>query len=202
MLGYSESELLALRLEDIIAPDQESDLKLLERLFAAEISSYQVEKQFLRQDKHCFWGWFNVALMRNSQGEPLYFIAQIANVHDRKQTEVALKQSEIRYRAIVEDQTELISRSLADGTISFVNQAYALYFDKSPEELIGKPYQQFIPEEDLEKVMHLINSMDVNNPVAQIENRVTVKGELRWTRGTTGCCLMSRALHGISISGT
>ncbi|MFN6488291.1 MULTISPECIES: EAL domain-containing protein, partial [unclassified Nostoc] len=61
----------------------------------------------------------------------------VIDISDRKQAEIALKQSEICYRAIVEDQTELIARYLPDGTLTFVNQAFAVYFGQSPEELIA-----------------------------------------------------------------
>ncbi|MEH1812294.1 MAG: hypothetical protein V7L09_07450, partial [Nostoc sp.] len=48
-----------------------------------------------------------------------------------KQTEIAIPQSEICYRAIVEDQTEMIARYLPDGRLTFFNKAFALYFERS-----------------------------------------------------------------------
>ena len=48
-----------------------------------------------------------------------------------------LRKSEMRYRAVVEDQTELICRSLPDTTITFVNEAYCRCFGKSRDEFIG-----------------------------------------------------------------
>jgi PAS domain S-box-containing protein len=50
---------------------------------------------------------------------------------------MAEKQSEERYRAIVENQIEMICFYQADGTITFVNAAYCRYFNKNQEELIG-----------------------------------------------------------------
>ncbi|MEH2291073.1 EAL domain-containing protein [Nostoc sp.] len=99
-----------------------------------------------------------------------------------KQAEIALKQSEIRYRAIVEDQTELIIRYLPDGTLTFVNQAFAVYFGRSPEELIGSCYQPIIFEADRERVAQLIASMNADNPVVIVENRVVLEDEVRWTQ--------------------
>jgi diguanylate cyclase (GGDEF)-like protein/PAS domain S-box-containing protein len=104
------------------------------------------------------------------------------DITDRKQAEIALQQSEIRYRAIVEDQTELITRYLADGTVTFANQAYALYFGRSLEELIGSRYQPMIFEADRESVEQLVASMSPENPVVIIENRVIIGDEVRWTQ--------------------
>ena len=53
-----------------------------------------------------------------------------------------LEASEQRYRNVVEDQTEFISRFLPDGTHVFVNEAYCRYFNKTRDEIIGK---KFIP---------------------------------------------------------
>lgn len=92
------------------------------------------------------------------------------------------QQSEARYRAIVEDQTELITRYLPDMTLSFVNSAFCRYFGLKPEEIIGKSYTPVIFEDDRERVAELLNSMSAENPTVTIENRVVVNGEVRWTQ--------------------
>jgi PAS domain S-box-containing protein len=100
----------------------------------------------------------------------------------RQQAEQALRISEARYRAIVEDQTELISRFLADGTILFVNESYCQYFGIQQADILGRSYEPVIFEEDRETVTQLIQSMSAANPTITIENRVVVKGEVRWTQ--------------------
>lgn len=106
----------------------------------------------------------------------------IGSTLERQNAEAALQQSEARYRAIVEDQTELICRYRPDRTILFVNDAYCRFFDKSKAELIGQSYEPIIYEGDREHVAQLVNSMSVENPLVLIENRVVVEGEIRWTQ--------------------
>ncbi len=101
---------------------------------------------------------------------------------ERKQIEAALRVSEARYRAIVEDQTELIVRFLPDGTFTFVNEAYCRYFGVAREALIGAPYQPIIFEEDCDYVDRMVQSMNHEHPTATIENRVVVDGAVRWTQ--------------------
>ncbi|GFE69918.1 PAS domain S-box protein [Chroococcus sp. FPU101] len=98
------------------------------------------------------------------------------------ETNQALQQSEARYRAIVDDQTELITRFQSDGTLTFINDAYCRYFGVRKEELIGNCYEPLIVEDDREQVAKLINSISVVNPVVTIENRVIVGGQIRWTQ--------------------
>ncbi|MGJ5634725.1 EAL domain-containing protein [Nostoc sp. CALU 1950] len=111
---------------------------------------------------------------------------EISDVHNEirllKQAEIAIKQSEIRYRAIVEDQTEMIARYLPDSTLTFFNQAFALYYGRSPEELIGSHDQPIILEADRERVAEFVALISADNPVVIIENRVVVAGEVRWTK--------------------
>jgi two-component system NtrC family sensor kinase len=103
-----------------------------------------------------------------------------SEITERKIAEEALRQSEQRYRAIVEDQTELIIRFQLNGTYSFVNEAYCRYFQVKPEELLTQSYKPFVHPEDREKVAKLLNSLNLEHPVAMIENRVIVAGEVRW----------------------
>ncbi|BAU65610.1 multi-sensor hybrid histidine kinase [Stanieria sp. NIES-3757] len=99
-----------------------------------------------------------------------------------QQTEKALQESEERYRRIVEDQTELISRFKSNGTLTFVNDAYCRYFGQKKEDVIAKSYQPVVFPEDQPKIDELLNSLTYDNPVGKVENRVIVNGEIRWTQ--------------------
>jgi PAS domain S-box-containing protein len=105
-----------------------------------------------------------------------------AEIHERKQMESALKAEEARYRAIVENQSELICRFLPDSKITFANEAFCEYFRKTREELVGYSYQPVVYEADLERVDRLLGLMSPENPVLTIENRIVVEGEVRWTQ--------------------
>jgi PAS domain S-box-containing protein len=94
-------------------------------------------------------------------------------------------EAEQRYRAIVEDQTELICRWLPDGTLTFVNGAYCRYFQKSPEELLGKSFMPLIPEEDQAKVEQAIAQLSPDNTLVTYSHRVYAPdGSIRWMEWT------------------
>ena len=64
----------------------------------------------------------------------------------------ALRESEARYRAIVEDyQTELICRFKPNGALTFVNEVYCRYFDRPRDELLGMNFLYFVPEAERPK---------------------------------------------------
>jgi PAS domain S-box-containing protein len=103
----------------------------------------------------------------------------------RKQAEKALAESEERYRAIVNDQTELICRWRPDGPLTFVNDAYCRYFGRTREELLGRSFMMLIPEEDHADVQHHFGSLSRENPISSQEHRVVRAdqkiGWMQWT---------------------
>ncbi|CAN0537483.1 unnamed protein product, partial [Laminaria digitata] len=95
---------------------------------------------------------------------------------------LALRESSERYRAIVEDQSELISRTLP-GThiITFVNEAYCKYYGLSREELLGTSFMRFVLESERDGIDQRISKLSRENPTTRSENRiVTASGEISW----------------------
>lgn len=139
------------------------------------------EYLFLKQDGTRFIGELSLSLIRNSSANPKGFMGVLRDITERKRTEDSLKESEKRYRAVVENQTELICRFLPQGTLTFVNDAYCRHFGKSRKDLVGNKFMPLIPEEDHKKVKAHFDSISLDNPVATHDHRVIAKdGKILW----------------------
>jgi len=74
-------------------------------------------------------------------------LSLIRDITERKKTQEDLRESEERYREVVESQTDLVLRFLPDATITFVNKAGCAFFGKKREELIGRILFELVPSE-------------------------------------------------------
>ena len=92
IVGYPDVELLTKTFQDITHPeDLEADLALVRQVLAGKISEYQMEKRYLHRDGHEVPILLSVSLVRGGDAEPLYFIAQIQDITERRRAEVELR---------------------------------------------------------------------------------------------------------------
>ncbi|HHL0032497.1 diguanylate cyclase [Enterobacter mori] len=87
-LGYSQTELQSLTFQQLTWPeDLNTDLEQLEQLVSGEINTYSLEKRYYTRNGEVVWALLAVSVVRHADGTPLYFIAQIEDINDLKQTE-------------------------------------------------------------------------------------------------------------------
>ncbi len=119
----------------------------------------------------------------NGAARSLYGV--LIDMTERKLVEKELLESKERYKTLVEQQSEMITRWKPDGTFTYVNDVYCNFFGKSRKELIGKRYIPQMPVEDLERFSKFFSSLNKNNPVGHFTHRVLKNdGEVRWLRWT------------------
>jgi PAS domain S-box-containing protein len=92
LTGYSEAELLAGTFQDITHPDDlDADLQHVQSLVAGDIPGYEMEKRYITATGATVWVLLSVTLVRDENETPLYFIAQILDISQRKAQEQALQ---------------------------------------------------------------------------------------------------------------
>lgn len=144
----------------------------------AEKGIYRGTVPLKRKDGSMGWFEFNISPLA---GHPELEIGAIVDRTASHNLADQLQASELSYRSVVEDLTEVISRFLPDGTFLFVNDVYCRLFDKTPDELIGKRWHPVAHPDDLTMIERKLQKMNPDNPVATIENRVySARGEQRW----------------------
>ena len=95
---------------------------------------------------------------------------------ERRQAERSVSESERRFRAVVEDQTDLICRFTPEGEITFVNGAYCRFRESTREKLLGTDFLQTLNEQDRAVALSYFNALPASQPTISFDHRV-VGGE-------------------------
>lgn len=156
ILGYSEEELTSMTFMDVTHPDElNNDLEYTNKLISGDIDVISREKKYIHKDGHIVWALINVSLMRSEKNVPLYYIAQIHDISERKKHEEQLL---IKDYAV---ESSLSAIGLADmkGKVTFVNETFLKYWKyTSAKEVIGKHISEFSSRTDMMKrVMPFLN---------------------------------------------
>ena len=102
--GYSEEELLKMRVRDVTHPeDREADGKMFQRVIRGSQPDYQIEKRYIRKDGAQIWVNINMTVLRSAHGRPLRTMATIEDITARKAAAETLRQNEERYRSLFEN---------------------------------------------------------------------------------------------------
>jgi len=137
ILGYPQDELLRLTGRQISHPD---DLDVINaqrpRLYAGEIDSVRVEKRYLRKDGSIVWVSFTMVVERDAAGKPQYEIAFFDDITARRQAEAALRESEERFRSVVD--------SANDGILVYDKQLNIVAGNLAAERILGLPLAKII----------------------------------------------------------
>jgi PAS domain S-box-containing protein len=121
IVGYAQEELLARSVQDFIHPeDLEAGGEHVRQLLTGDTRTYQTELRFVHKSGSVVWILLNISLLRNSQGKPLYFIAQIQDITERKRAE----ETKARLTAILEATTDFIGTLDVDGRTLYLNRAF------------------------------------------------------------------------------
>jgi diguanylate cyclase (GGDEF)-like protein/PAS domain S-box-containing protein len=103
----------------------------------------------------------------------------------RSDAQAALRGSQERYRAIVEDQTDLICRYRPDGVLTFVNEAYARHHGRQARELIGSSFLDLVPDHHRPVAEASMSALTPERPVQSYTYRTTGPDRtVRWHEWT------------------
>src|SRR5829696_4204116 len=203
ILGYTERELLGKTFQETTHPDDlEVDLEHLRRLLVRVVRTYQTEKRYLHKDGHVVWTLLSVSVVHDEEDEPLYFICQIQDVSERKKVEKAIKESEERFRSLVQYSSDIITILDTEGTVHYVSPAVERVTGYRPEEQVGTNAFGSIHPDDREQALNTFAEV-LKRPGLQppLEFRVPHKdGSWRYLEHVVNNLVDDPAVRGVVVN--
>ncbi len=183
--GFSDQEIKNGQLEEFFTP---ASLKLLTSALEEELTAEKsglakpriLELEHYYKDGSTFWAEISGKFVRDAKGVP-YAVAGITrDITKRKRAAEKLREREINYRLLVENQTDMITKIDPQGRLLFVSPSFCKALDKTEEELLGKAFMPLVYERDRGRMTKVMENIDNKPKAGYVVNRALTKDGLRW----------------------
>jgi len=154
--GLSEQNINLMTYESWASLIHPEDLNSTETLVQQAIlgeAEYDTEFRVLHPDGSIHFIKAYGIVVRDLQGNPQTMIGINFDISDRKQTELALMESEAKFRRLVEDTNDLIWSTDAEGIFTYLSPQFQTFFGFDPKNWIGKPFSDLVHPDDLDRMM-------------------------------------------------
>ena len=186
LLGYSEEEFFSHTVQDLTHPD---DLAISGRNVhraLEDATSYQMEKRYLHKSGKVIAAVVSIALIRDSKGEPLYFVSHILDMTARKAVEEDLRDTSEKFRQLADNITDAFwIRSPDMKEVHYISPAFERIWGRTVESLRKNPHLwiDFVLSEDRAMVQAAFDSLTGDTKSVDLEYRIVLpNGEQRWVR--------------------
>lgn len=154
-LGYSKAELLARPFLEFVHPDDQGvTLAIVEQLTQGQKITGFENRYRCRDGTYRWFAWTSIAYL---QEKTIYAVAR--DITDQKNIEIALKQSEEKFRLLFEKAPTGMGLADLDGQLIWVNQALCDMVDYTEAELLQRRCSDITHPEDKEREWQLVKQL-------------------------------------------
>jgi two-component system cell cycle sensor histidine kinase/response regulator CckA len=159
-LGYTKEELIGMNYRQYTSDENAKEVKkLYTEVYETGNPADLSEHELISKDGTTAVYELSVSLIRNAEGNPIGFRQTSRDITQRKKSEEALRQSEQRYRNILESIQDGYFESDLTGNTTFANDVICRHLGYTKEELIGMNYRQQTGEENGRKLFQYFNEL-------------------------------------------
>lgn len=182
MLGYSQEELLKL---DVHRLTYEKDQSLSDivnkKIHQGESEKLSYEKRYLKRDGTPIWVNVTVAGIYDKNNIHIGSVGTIEDISERKQVEIALRESEERFRTLADNISQLAWMADKDGNLFWYNKRWYEYTGTTPDEMKGDGWKKIHHPEWLDKVIESFSKAIKNGTPWEYTFPMRNKnGEYKW----------------------
>lgn len=191
-VGKEYDQLIHTHYSGMFTPvDQDEALKhyaTIGALTAANPIALGLSEVRVRNDELRWLEWKTRAIF-DDNGRVIEYQTTASDNTEIKHVQDELRESEARYRSVVEGQTDLIIRYQLDGTITFANDALCEFYSTSQGKLLGNSIYTIVYDIDQPVWVEFLESLKLlrfENPIRTGQVRVALApNDIRWVEWTT-----------------
>ncbi len=143
--GFDRADdLVGRKFLELLAPDARAKAAAEFQKAIAGGGVRNLELTFLGKDRNSYPGEVSATLMKDADGKPTGFVSTTRDITDRKRAEAAVRESEEKYRTLVEQARDGIL-IVQEGRLAFANGAFAEMVGYARDELAGKEFFTIVP---------------------------------------------------------
>lgn len=182
ILGYPREELLALRFQDLTHPDDlADDVGRVEALLAGKGERFAMEKRYHRKDGTPVWAMLTVALLRDAAGRPERFVSVVEDISARRAAEAALRESEARFRTLMDAAPVMVWVTDAAGRCSFLNRRWYELTGQAEAEALGEGWLEATDPAERAATVAAVRTALGRQEAFRLEYRLRLRdGSLLW----------------------
>ena len=149
MLGYTEEEMSSRTFLDVTHPDhRDTDRENIEKMWQGKFSYYQTEKRYIAKNGDIIWGNLTTSIIQDQDGKPLYALAIIEEISNRKRAQENLQESEALLRTIAENYpNSYLSIIENDLTVGFTSGQEFKKQKLNPDQFVGMTLEQLFGDQ-------------------------------------------------------
>jgi len=160
LLGYSREEMMGINYRQYSDKETAKEVfKTFNSIYETGVTAKEFDWLIFRKDGTKRYVEASVSLKKDSTGKPIGFQGFTHDVTERKQAEEALRQSEEKYRSILENIQEAYFEVDLAGNFTFFNDSLCRITGCSKKELSGANYTRFSDKENSKKVFVVFNKV-------------------------------------------
>ncbi|AFH50197.1 PAS/PAC domain protein [Ignavibacterium album JCM 16511] len=179
LTGYKLNEIYGMKFFELVHPDHKEMVRErgIKRQLGEEVDNRYIFK-IIRKDGEVRWVDFGAEIIEY-KGKPAA-IGTAYDITDRIKFEESLKESEEKYRLLIENQTDLVVKVDLEGKFLFVSESYCKTFGKTQEELLGNKFLPLVHPDDRESTMKEMEKLYSHPYSCYIEQRALTATGWKW----------------------